>query len=166
LPNDGGRTHADHRPLQSVFHTWDNDEKTETARMDPARTIVIRQKACLRHHIFFSMHINPTEIELSDRFWISEVLVMLKRVYFNDLSYMEYKRDFEKEFIRQFLANGLNKTFNFIVNDRTFICEIDTGEGGAHLKLESVKFLLKEKIHRPGIAREMDDGWYIPKKSQ
>jgi hypothetical protein len=147
-------------------HTWDNDEKTETARMDPARTIVIRQKACLRHHILFSMHIDSSEIAYSDRFWISEVLVMLKRVYFNDLSYLEYKKNFEKEYIRQFLAAGLNSSFNFIVNDRTFICEIETGEGGANVKLESVKFLLKEKIHRPGIAREMDDGWYITKKSQ
>jgi hypothetical protein len=145
-------------------HTWENDEKTETARFDPERVVVIKQKACLRHHVLFSMHIDPRAIEDNDRFWISEMLVMLKRVYFNDPVYAEYKKGFEKEYIRQFLAAGLNTTFNFPVDDRTFICRIDKGEWGAKVRLESVRFILKERVLQPGIARDKDDGWYINKK--
>lgn len=147
-------------------HTWEDDTKTETARLDPSRVVVIKQKACLRHHVLFAMHVDPSEIEDNDRFWISEMLVMLKRVYFNDPTYVEYKKNFEKEYIRQFLANGLNNTFTFPLDDRTFICRIDKGDWGAKVRLESVKFLLKEKVHQPGIAREKDDGWYNGKKTQ
>ncbi|MFN8396470.1 MAG: hypothetical protein U0176_17735 [Bacteroidia bacterium] len=145
-------------------HTWEDDSKTETARLDPTRILIIKQKACLRHHVLFSMHVEASEIEDNDRFWISEMLVMLKRVYFNDPNYLEYKKAFEKEYIRQFLAAGLNSTFTFPIDDRTFICRIDKGDWGAKVKLESVKFLLKEKVIQPGIAREKDDGWYINKK--
>jgi hypothetical protein len=147
-------------------HTWEDDTKTETARLDPGRVVVIKQKACLRHHVLFSMHVDASEIEDNDRFWISEMLVLLKRVYFNDPTYLEYKKNFEKEYIRQFLAAGLNSTFTFPIDDRTFICRIDKGDWGAKIKLESVKFLLKEKVHQPGIAREKDDGWYLIKKPQ
>lgn len=145
-------------------HTWEDDTKTETARLDPQRVLVIKQKACLRHHVLFSMHIEPTAIEDNDRYWISEVLVMLKRVYFNDPVYAEYKKSFEKEYIRQFLAAGLNTTFTFPVDDRTFICRIEKGDWGAKVRLESVRLVLKEKVVQPGIAREKDDGWYNNKK--
>lgn len=147
-------------------HTWEDETKTETARLDPTRVLIIKQKACLRHHVLFAMHVDPSEIEDNDRFWISEMLVMLKRVYFNDPNYLEYKKAFEKEYIRQFLAAGLNSTFTFPIDDRTFICRIDKGDWGAKIKLESVKFLLKEKVLQPGIAREKDDGWYINKKTR
>jgi hypothetical protein len=141
-------------------HTWEDRNKTETARLDEARVLVIRQKACLRHHVLFSMHIDASAIEENDRFWISEMLVMLKRVYFNDPIYLEYKKDFEKEYIRQFLAAGLNRAFTFPINDRTFICKIERGDWGAKIRLESVKFLLRERVLQPGIARDKDDGWY------
>lgn len=145
-------------------HTWEDDSKTETARLDAGRVLVIKQKACLRHHVLFSMHIEASDIEENDRFWISEMLVMLKRVYFNDPIYAEYKKDFEKEYIRQFLAAGLNTTFTFPVNDRTFICKIDRGDWGAKIRLESIKFLLNERVLQPGVSRESDDGWYNKKK--
>lgn len=141
-------------------HTWEDPSKTETARLDQYRLLIIRQKACLRHHVLFSMHIDPTVVQNNDRFWISEMLVMLKRVYFNTPSYLDYKQSFEKEFIRQFLANGLNKTFTFPVNDRTFICLIEHGDWGAKLRMESVKFILRENVKQPGISREEDDGWF------
>lgn len=139
--------------------TWDDNSKTETARLDPERLMVIRQKACIRHHVLFTMHVDATAIEQTDRFWITETLMMLKRVYFGDPEYAEYKVKFEKEYIRQFLAVGLNASFNFPIDDRTFICKIETGDWGAKVKLESVKFLMQEKIKQPGIAREKDDGW-------
>jgi hypothetical protein len=145
-------------------HTWENDTKTETARFDASRVLVIKQKACLRHHVLFSMHVSPEAIEDNDRFWISETLMMLKRVYFNDPIYAEYKKSFEKEYIRQFLAAGLNTTFNFPVDDRTFICRIDMGDWGAKVRLESVRFILKERVVKPGISRDKDDGWYKTKK--
>ena len=147
-------------------HTWEDETKTETARLDPNRVVVIMQKACLRHHVLFAMHIDPAAIEDNDRFWISETLVMLKRVYFNDPVYAEYKKGFEKEYIRQFLAAGLNTTFNFPVNDRTFICRIDKGDWGAKVRLESVRLILKEHVLQPGISREKDDGWYNNKKGK
>jgi hypothetical protein len=146
-------------------HTWEDATKTETARLDPTRVVVIKQKACLRHHVLFSMHVDPEAIEDVDRFWISEMLMMLKRVYFNDPVYAEYKKGFEKEYIRQFLAAGLNTTFTFPVDDRTFICRIDKGDWGAKVRLESVRFLLRERVLQPGIARDKDDGWYNNKKN-
>ncbi|HHG84514.1 MAG TPA: hypothetical protein ENJ82_07185 [Bacteroidetes bacterium] len=141
-------------------HTWENAVKTETARMDPMRLLIIKQKACLRHHVLYTLHIDPSVIEDTDRFWITEILVLLKRVYFNDPIYIEYKKGFEKEYIRQFLAAGLNKTFTFPLNDRTFICRIERGDWGAKLRLEIVKFVFREKIKQAGIAREKDDGWF------
>ena len=141
-------------------HTWEDPSKTETARLDQFRLLVIRQKACLRHHILFSMHVDPSVVVNNDRFWITEMLVMLKRVYFNSPSYLDYKKSFEKEFIRQFLAHGLNKTFTFPINDRTFICLIEHGDWGAKLRMESVKFILRENVKQPGISREDDDGWF------
>ena len=140
--------------------SWDNASKTETGRLDPMRLLIIRQKGCLRHHIMYVLHIEPSEVEDNDRFWITELLVMLKRVHFNDPRYIEYKKDFEKEYIRQFLANGLNSTFNFPLNDRTFICRVEKGDWGAKIKLEAVRFVFKENIKQPGIAREKDDGWF------
>ena len=145
-------------------HTWEDGTKTETARLDEGRILILKQKACLRHHVLFSMHIEARDIEENDRFWISETLVMLKRVYFNDPVYMEYKKEFEKEYIRQFLAAGLNNTFTFPVNDRTFICRIERGDWGAKIRLESVKFLLRERVLQPGISRDKDDGWYNKSK--
>ncbi|MEM0997066.1 MAG: hypothetical protein AAGN35_08305 [Bacteroidota bacterium] len=141
-------------------HTWENPSKTETARLDPMRLLIIQQKACLRHHILYVLHLDPSIIENNDRFWITEMLVMLKRVHFNDPRYVEYKKGFEKEYIRQFLANGLNSTFNFPLNDRTFICRVETGDWGAKVKLEAVRFVFRERIKQPGIAREKDDGWF------
>ena len=145
-------------------HTWENDTKTEMARLDQFRLLIIRQKACLRHHVLFSMHVDPSVIQNTDRFWIREMLVMLKRVYFNDPIYLEYQQSFEKEFIRQFLAHGLNRTFTFPINDRSFICLIEHGDWGAKLKMESVKFILAENVKQPGIAREKDDGWFKAKR--
>jgi hypothetical protein len=141
-------------------HTWENSSKTETARLDPMRLLIIQQKGCLRHHVLYVLHIDPSEVEDNDRFWITEMLVMLKRVHFNDPRYVEYKKGFEKEYIRQFLANGLNSTFNFPLNDRTFICRVEKGEWGAKVKLETVRFVFRENIKQPGIAREKDDGWF------
>lgn len=141
-------------------HTWDDKTKTETARLDPYRLLVIRQKACKRHHVLFSLHVDAIALDNTDRFWITEMLVMLKRVYFSDPTYLEYQERFEKEFIRQFLANGLNKTFTFPVDDRTFICLVERGDWGAKLRMESVKFVLRERVRQPGIAPEADDGWF------
>lgn len=141
-------------------HTWEDGNKTEMARLDQFRLLIIRQKACLRHHVLFSMHVDPSVIKNTDRFWIREMLVMLKRVYFTDPTYLEYQKPFEKEFIRQFLAHGLNRTFTFPINDRTFICIIEHGDWGAKLKMESVKFILAENVKQPGISRDKDDGWF------
>jgi hypothetical protein len=139
--------------------TWENDSKTETARLDAHRLLVIKQKACTRHHVLLVLHVDPAAIVQEDRFWITEMLVLMKRVYFSDPEYAEYKAKFEKEFVRQFLAVGLNSSFNFPIDDRTFICKIESGDWGAKIRLESVKFLVKERINQPGIAREKDDGW-------
>lgn len=154
------------RPVISKFnpfftdHVWEDDSKTETARMDPDRMLIIRQKSCLRHHVLFTLIIEKTAIEDNDRFWITEALVLLKRAYFDQNEYLEYKTDFEKAFVRQFQANGVNTNFTFPVNDRTFICRIENEEWGAKIKIESVKFVLNEKVRQPGIAREEDDGWF------
>ncbi len=146
-------------------HTWENSNKTETARLDQFRLLMIRQKACLRHHVLFSLYIDPGVIINTDRFWIREMLLMLKRVYFTDPTYLEYQRPFEKEFIRQFLAHGLNRPFTFPINDWTFICVIEYGGSSAKLKMESVKFILAEDVKQPGISRDQDDGWFKEENS-
>lgn len=141
-------------------HSWDDASKTETARMDPERLLVIRQKACLRHHVLFNLIIDASAVENDDRFWITETLVMMKRVYFDDSEYLDYKTKFEKAFVRQFQANGVNTNFTFPVDDRSFICRIEFDDWGAKIKVESVKFILQEHVKQPGIDRRQDDGWH------
>mgnify|MGYP001796555300 CR=1 FL=1 len=83
-------------------HTWDNRSKTETARLDQGRLLVIRQV----------------------------------------------------------LAYGVNKTFTYPINDRTCICLVEKGEWGAKIRLETVKFILRENVKQPGIDPDLDDGWF------
>lgn len=142
-------------------HGWDDRSKTEIARLDSYRLLVIKQKACLRHHILFTLYLDAAAVNADDnKFWVTEVLVMMKKVYFDELDYLAYKREFEVEFIKGFLSGGVNQMFNFPVNERTFICKIERGSWGAKIKLEVVKFIIKENIKMPGIAREKDDGWF------
>ena len=141
-------------------HAWDKASKTETARMDTKRLVVIKQKACIRHHMMFTMHIEASEVENNDRFWVSEMLVMVRRVFFDNPDFLEYKKPFEQTFIQQFQANGVGNMFNFPLGERTFICKISFGEWGAKVQLEMVKFIILENIKRPGIARSQDDAWY------
>lgn len=140
-------------------HSWDNDEKVETARMDPNRLLIIRQKACTRHHVLLSLVIDPSVVEQGEKFWVTEVFVMFKRVYFNTTDYLAYKKKFEKEFIAYFQENGLNHSFTFPVDDRTFICKIEQGEWGGKIVVEMVRYVLGSKVKMPGIPREKDDGW-------
>ena len=160
-------TEADLKPIIDRFnpfftdHSWDTETQTETARLDPFRLLIIRQKACIRHHILFSLHIDPSVIQNNDRFWITEALVMLKRVYFYDTEYILFKNEFENEFIRQFLAHGVNSSFNFPIHERTFICKVETGDWGAKVKVESVRYIIKGNVKRPGIPRAQDDGWLM-----
>ncbi|MCB9231648.1 MAG: hypothetical protein H6581_08295 [Bacteroidia bacterium] len=141
-------------------HSWDDNEKVEAARLDPWRLLIVRQKGCLRHHVLFTMMIDKEDIYPSNRFWVNETLVMMKRIYFDDAEYLTWKRQFEVEFIKQFLLNGPNVLFNFPVGERTFICKVEVGDWGAKIRMEVVKFIIVEKIKRPGIAREADDGWF------
>jgi hypothetical protein len=160
-------TEADLKPIVDRFnpfftdHSWDPETQTETARLDPFRLLIIRQKACIRHHILFSLHIDPSVIQDNERFWITEALVMMKRVYFYDTEYILFKNQFENEFIRQFLSHGVNNSFNFPINERTFICKVETGDWGAKVKVESVRYIIKGTVKRPGIPRAQDDGWLM-----
>ena len=104
----------------------------------------------------------PDVIVNHDKFWITETIVMLKRVFFDNMEYASFKRDFEIEFIRAFQANGTDAVFNFPIGERTFICKVETGSWGAKIKLEIVKLVLREKIRHHGIDREEDDGWFKP----
>ena len=149
-----------------VDHTWDSKDKLEVARLDDKRLITIRQKACLRHHILITMFIDKEEMHEDPRFWITEVLVMMKRIFFNDLEYMRYKRMFENEYIRVFLLNGTNVMFNFPLGERSFICKVETGDWGAKVRMEVVRFIIREKIRRPGIPRDQDDGWFKEETAQ
>lgn len=141
-------------------HSWDDRNKTEIARLDANRLLVIKQKACLRHHILFTLYLDPSAVGDDNKFWVTEVLVMMKKVYFDKMDYLSYKREFEVEFIKNFLSGGTNRMFNFPVNERTFICKIEKGSWGAKIKLEVVKLIIRENIKLPGISRQEDDGWF------
>ena len=165
--NDCRMQPEDMRPIVRRFnpfftdHSWDDAKKTEITRLDAYRLLVIKQKACLRHHILFTLYLDPPAIQSEEeKFWVSEVLVMMKKVYFDQMDYLSYKREFEVEFIKNFLSAGVNQLFNFPVNERTFICKVETGSWGAKVKLEVVRFIIKEKVILPGIPREEDDGWF------
>lgn len=141
-------------------HTWDDDQKSETARLDPWRYLMIQQKGCLRHHIMLTMMIDKSQINNTNRFWVSEVVVMMKRVFFEDHEYSYFKKQFEQQFVKNFVATGVNKVFNFPVGERTFIVKIEHGEWGAKVRLEIVRFIIAEKVRYPGIDRNKDDGWF------
>ena len=144
-------------------HSWDNLKKIETVRLDPYRLLVIKQKACIRHHVLFTLYLDPGVIEDNDKFWITEALVMFKRVHFNQMEYHSFKKDFEVAFIKNFLGTGVGRMFNFPVNERTFICKVERGDWGAKIKIETVRFIITEKIKRPGISRDEDDAYFISK---
>ena len=141
-------------------HTWDDVTKTESARLDPYRLVLIRQKACQRHHVLFTLMIEKNEVHDTSKFWVSETFVMLKRVYFSAGDFAPYRKKFEKEFIRYFEMYGVNQSFNFPVEDRTFIVMIESGDWGAKINIEMVRYLLSAKVKTPGIPREKDDGWF------
>lgn len=147
-------------------HTWEDETKTEVGRMDSYRLVVIKQKACMRHHVMFSMLVDKAAIEKNYRFWVKEVLVMLKRVYFHNTGFLTYKAQFEKEFVRHFMANGVNKTFTFPIDDRTFICKIENGSWGGKVQLEIVKLIMRARVKQPGISREKDDAWFNKAKEE
>lgn len=141
-------------------HSWDDEEKKESARLDEERLLVIRQKACRRHHILLSLHLEPSALEDDERFWITETLVLFKRVFFENTEYLVFKQDFEKEFIRAFLASEEGETFNFPVAERTFICNISKGDWGGKIKMEIVKLVFEKEVRYEGIPKEEDDGWF------
>ena len=141
-------------------HTWENESKTETARLDPWRLVMIRQKGCIRHHILVTLMLDASQIESSDKFWVGEGVVLMKRIFFGDKDFPLYRRQFEEQFVKSYVEAGINEVFNFPIGERTFIGKVEVGEWGGKIRLEIVRFIISEKIRMPGIERGADDGWF------
>lgn len=159
---------ADLRPIIARFnpffadHTWDHDNQMEMARLGSGRLLIITQDGCKRHHITFTLILDPSEVQLSREFWIKEVKSLMHKVYWEQDGYEAFGEEFETAFEDKFSRYGVNRQFNFPVGTRNFICELlYDPKRGARINLEMVSFLFKEKIQqrRSGIPEEQDDGW-------
>jgi hypothetical protein len=146
-------------------HAYDDKNKSETARLSPGKLIIIEQGGCIRHHISIQFIISPEEIEVENNNFITqEVLGLMNKIFFNKIEYNSFKTSFEKAFIAQFTHYGIGQTFNFPVNDRNFIIQIESGEWGAKMHIEMIRFVYTDKIIMPGIKEYLDDGLYEPPK--
>lgn len=152
------------QPFNPFFikYTWDQNQKIEKAKLDENRAIIIKQKGCERHHIMFTLLIHPDLVSESPRFWVTESLVMMKRVYFDNPKYLEFKQQFEISFIKGFLDTGLWKSFSFPVGEKSFICYLENDPRGAKINIEMVRYVMNYKIITPGVTRQQDDGYFVP----
>lgn len=155
------------RPDNPFFtdHTFDNEHKLETARLDEYHTLTISQSACIRHHMTLTLLLDPKVMTnaTAENFWTMETLVMLKRVFFENPEYLSYKKEFETHFVQQFIQYGTEREINFPVNERSFICNFFQGPWGGKIELQIIRFQITGQIKRPGIPREKDDGWFVGK---
>ncbi len=143
-------------------HQWNARSRIEMARMDPTRLLIITQDGCKRHHIRFTLLLDPSIVKDDPEFWLEEVSAMLYKVYFEQVEYAQFGKEFEASFLEKVQAYGLNRAFNFPLGTRNFICELlyDSTKG-ARINVEMITFLFKEDVttRRQGIPSEQDDGW-------
>lgn len=132
------------------------------ARMDHNRLLVITQDGCKRHHIRFTLLLDPSIVRQETDFWVEEVGVMFYKVYFERPEADQLSQQFDRAFREKIEVYGLNRRFNFPLGTRTFICELLYDETkGARVSVEMVNFIFKEEVanRRKGIPSDQDDGW-------
>lgn len=132
-------------------HRWNNDLKVETAKLDAYRTLVISQDGCIRLHTTFSLVVDMVAIPTLDNiFWKAEVHRMMHAVYQNSPDYKTFGPEFEKLFGEKLDLMGLNRTFNFPLNTRNFVCEvIFNPPKDARIRVEMVEYIFKETVVQP-----------------
>lgn len=143
-------------------HKWNQDARLEMARMSNEQLILITQDGCKRHHVNFTMIIDPKIVVNNNDFWIESTVSMLYKAYYNQPEYETFAKEFLKEFSEKFKMYGLNNQFNFPIGTRNFICELRYNpQKGGRINVEMVQFIFKEKLElkRKGIPLEEDDGW-------
>ncbi len=144
-------------------HQFDSTSKIETFKITPGKFVIIEQRACLRHHVDIQFIISAAETNILDPFFFeNELFGLMNKLNYNKLDYLEYKTNFEKTFIRKFKEAGIGVIFNFPINDRTFIIQIEAGEWGAKIHMEMVKFIHNLNIEKKGTKEYLDDGWFKP----
>ncbi len=156
------------KPIIQVYnpfftdHRWDNARKSERARLDEHRALIINQAGCKRHHIALVMVLDTDVIENHNGFWNAQTKLMMHAVFFQDPSYALYRKEFEQTFAKKLKMYGLNQQFNFPIGTRNFVCEIKYDPNrGANIRIELVTYVFAETVLRKkGIARELDDGWF------
>ncbi|MDX2248783.1 MAG: hypothetical protein SF052_18495 [Bacteroidia bacterium] len=143
-------------------HTWNAASQIEMARMGEDRLILITQEGCIRHHITFTLIIDPEVVKPNREFWMNEVRSFMHNVHWEQPEYSTFGADFETVFANRFSTHGLNDSFNFPIGSRNFICElIFDPEKGGKITIEMVNFIFKEKLDNKRLAApsENDDGW-------
>ncbi|MEO0468442.1 MAG: hypothetical protein AAF206_02385, partial [Bacteroidota bacterium] len=145
-------------------HQWNAKSRIEMARLGEDRLMVITQDGCKRHHIRFTLIIDPGSVTdpFQPQFWEEETNSLLFKAYYGQKAYNRFGKEFENAFKRKFRSYGLNQSFNFPIGTRNFLCELlyDPQKGGK-ITIEIVSFIFRETIKeaRIGIPREKDDGW-------
>jgi len=142
-------------------HKWDADAQLEMAQMDEAHLLVIAQEGCKRHHIKFTMIIDPEVAQRGADYWLEEVKSMMQKIYWERTDYDPYRADFERVFEEKFKDYGLNSSFNFPLGSSNFICGIFYHpDRGGRISIEKVSFIFKEKMGATASeADRSDDGW-------
>jgi len=132
-------------------HRWNDDIKVETAQMDSYRTLVISQDGCIRLHTTFNLIIQqPAIASLDSWFWVQQMHDIFGAVYVDSPVYKTFGPEFERTFIEKIAQMGINRSFNFPLNTRNFVCEVTYNPpSDARLRVEMVEYIFKEKIQAP-----------------
>lgn len=159
----------DLRPIIKRFnpffanHEWDAAAQLEMAQMSDTHLLAITQEGCKRHHVRFDLIVSPEASRNSYDFWVAEVKGLMEKVYWERREYQEFKEEFETLFDEKLHYYGYNRSFNFPVNSRNFICSVYyDATRGARVSVEVVTYIFKEDIQQPNNQRreeDLDDGW-------
>jgi hypothetical protein len=143
-------------------HQWNARSRIEMARIDQYRLLIITQDGCKRHHIRFTLLLDPSIVKDETDFWVEEVTAMLHKVYYEKPEYNRFRDPFAEEFREKVQSYGINRRFNFPLNTQNFIGEllVDPTKG-ARITIEMINYIFKEEVatRRQGIPAELDDGW-------
>ncbi len=148
----------------TTSHTWDDALKHETARMGMHTTVVIEQRACLRHHIDITIIVAPAGVQTGDvNFGLAAMQSVLDRIFYLDPTYLQYRSEMVSQLTAGYQQRSGRGMFTFPVADRSFIASFETGGAGTVLRMEVVRMLHTHQLRMPGIPEKEDDGYYKAK---
>ncbi len=142
-------------------HQWNDETKTEIAKLDPFRVVTIEQRGCKRHHTVIRLDllkITPSEKNL--QFYLEQIILLMHYLYGESIYYLQIRSRFEEQLLRYLSLYGVNTLFQFDIDSDTFLCLIEEKDTYAAITLEIVRYVHAQRVQMPGVADYEDDAWY------